>query len=150
MTKAQVKTKRKTLLIFGIINLVLGIAAVVVAIVAIVSAVSASMRGASDYAVMEMLMDRMVVALLVMVPVWILSIVNLVIELMALYDVYHSCEPANSVLYLVLSIIPGISKITQPLFLFLCRNKDDGMPPRRQDTPEPVVEEPVDYHYTQL
>lgn len=140
VVKGEVKSKRKTLLILGIIKLIMGIAAVVMCIVAIVSAVSASMRGAGDYAVMEMLMGRLTVALLVMLPVWVLSVVQLVIELVALYDVYSSCEPANSVLYLVLSIVPGISRITQPLFLFLCRNKDEGMPPRREPVPE-ITEE---------
>jgi hypothetical protein len=50
------------------------------------------------------------------------------------------------VLYLVLSLIPGINSITRPLFLFLCRNQDGGMPPRREN-PAP---EAADYDYTQL
>lgn len=54
---------------------------------------------------------------------------------LALYDIYTSCEPDNAVLYLVVSIIFGFLK---PLFLFLCRTKEEGMPPRMQ-AEEPVV-----------
>ena len=63
---------------------------------------------------------------------------------MALYDVYRSMDPSNSVLFLVLSILFGV---TEPFFLFFNRNKDLGMPPRREDPirePEaPVFEAPV-------
>jgi hypothetical protein len=71
----------------------------------------------------------------------ILGIVGFVVEIMALYDLYSSCEPANNVLYLVLSLVPGINTVARPLFLFLCREKDGGMPSRR----ETVVEEPAEF-----
>lgn len=63
-----------------------------------------------------------------------LCIALTVFQYMALYDLYCSCEPGNAVLYLVLSIVVSVCQI---IFLFLCRNKDLGMPPRR---PQPVVE----------
>ena len=53
-----------------------------------------------------------------------------------MYDIYTSCTPKNNVLFLVLSIL---FNITEPFFLFFTRNKDEGMPPRRQ---QPVYEEP--------
>ena len=58
---------------------------------------------------------------------------GLLISCMALYDVYRSVDPANSVLYLVLSILFGA---TEPFFLFFNREKDLGMPPRKQKTVE--------------
>ena len=65
------------------------------------------------------------------------SIACMVFHFIALYDLYCSCNPQNSVLFLVLSIVFGI---TEPFFVFGCRNKDLGMPPRRpvyQDAQQP-------------
>lgn len=59
-----------------------------------------------------------------------------VLQYMALYDLYRSCDPDNAVLYLVLGIFVSICQI---VFLFLCRKKDLGMPPRR---PQPVYTPP--------
>lgn len=76
----------------------------------------------------------------------VISVIAIVFEYMALYDLYVSCEPSNGVLYLVLSIFVGVAL---PFFVFACRKKDLGMPPRRetvQEIPlvEAVLEEPVD------
>ena len=62
------------------------------------------------------------------------AIASAVLSYMALYDIYTSCDPANNTVYLVLSILFGF---TQAIFLFLCRNKDEGMPPRKQPAAEP-------------
>ena len=59
-----------------------------------------------------------------------------VFRFMALYDVYRSMEPENAVLFLVLSIL---FRITEPFFLFFSRDKDGGMPPRKE--PEAAPEE---------
>jgi hypothetical protein len=69
----------------------------------------------------------------VVMPLAAAHIAYLVIRFMALYDVYRSVDPANSVLYLVLSILFGA---TEPFFLFFNREKDLGMPPRKQKTVE--------------
>jgi len=69
-----------------------------------------------------------------------LSIVLVVVQYMALYDLFTSCEPKNGALYLVLSIFVSI---TLPIFLFICRNKDEGMPPRKtqlEHIPQPPAE----------
>ena len=60
----------------------------------------------------------------------VVSIALVVFHFIALYDLYCSCNPQNGVLFLVLSIV---FKITEPFFVFSCRNKDFGMPPRKQD-----------------
>ena len=70
--------------------------------------------------------------LLTAFPTVVLSILHAVFYYIALYDLYCSCEPGNAVLYLVLSIFVGLS---QPVFLFLCRNKDDGLPKSQPETP---------------
>ena len=49
-------------------------------------------------------------------------------KLMALYDVYASCDPQNAALYLVLGIF---FRFVKPVFLFVSRNLERGMPPRK-------------------
>ena len=67
-----------------------------------------------------------------------LSIAMAVMEYIALYDIFRSCNPDNSVVFLILGIfIP----VTLPFFLFFNRKKDDGMPPRKQPVIEVLPEE---------
>lgn len=68
-----------------------------------------------------------------------LAITLMVFEYIALYSVFVSCDPGNATLFLVLSIL---FSVTLPFFLFACRKKDFGMPPRRVD-PVPPVFQPV-------
>lgn len=53
-----------------------------------------------------------------------------ILQLLALYDLYRSCQPKNASLYLLLSFLFGICT---PIFLFLCCKKDYSLP-----TPEPA------------
>lgn len=85
--------------------------------------------------------------LVVFLPLLGISIAYAVFRYMALYDLYKSLDPGNCVMFLVLSILFGV---TEPFFLFFSRNKDDGMPPRRQPVQEPSgssdwVDEERDY-----
>ncbi len=64
------------------------------------------------------------------------SITLVILEYMCLYDLFRSCEPSNAVLYLLLSIF---FTVMMPIFVFLCRKKDLGMPPRKQPAPQQVV-----------
>ena len=60
-----------------------------------------------------------------------------------LYDVYTSMDPENSALFLVLSIL---FPVTEAFFLFFNRNKDRGMPPRREAPgQEPWQQDNKDY-----
>ena len=74
------------------------------------------------------------------VPLAIVGIAAMVIRYIALYDVYRSLDPDNAVLFVVLSIFVSI---TEPFFLFFNRDKEKGMPPRKQEpVPEPPEQEP--------
>jgi len=85
--------------------------------------------------------------LVVGLPLLGISIAYWVFRFMALYDVYRSLEPENAVLFLVLSIL---FRITEPFFLFFSRNKDGGMPPRKEPAAEAAPEEhPNDWVDTQ-
>ena len=68
----------------------------------------------------------------------VVKLVLAVFRYMALYDVYTSCDPHNSVLYLVLGIL---FRFLDPIFLFINRNKDEGMPPRKE---QPAYHPPVE------
>lgn len=65
---------------------------------------------------------------LLSIPMLVAVIVYLVLYFMSLYDVYKSCDPSNATLFTVLSFF---FNILPPVFLFLCRDKDLGMPARR-------------------
>lgn len=65
------------------------------------------------------------------------AIAAVIIQYMAFYDLYTSCDPMNNVLYLILSIFFSLT----PIFVFICRNKDGGMPPRKT---QPAVEPPAE------
>lgn len=60
-------------------------------------------------------------------PLMIVGTMEKILEYMALFDIYESCDPENSVVYLVFSIFFGVTK---PFFLFFNRNREKGMPPR--------------------
>ena len=137
VTKGQVKNKRKVLLIVKILSVILSWVAVIRMIVSLVLGVSGMAQNVFEMEVLRLVLG----SLAWFIPAVILGFVALVVELLALFDLYSSCDPANNVLYLVLSIIPGINTVARPLFLFLCRNKDNGMPPRRK----PVTENPCEF-----
>ena len=82
----------------------------------------------SEEAAMELLMTimaPMATIMLLLLPLTVLGIVHAVFYYIALHDIYKSCDPGNATLYLVLNIFLGV---TVPVFLMICRNKDDGIP----------------------
>ena len=135
VVKGENKSKRKWLIVLNVLKAVLWLLLIVLAIVA------AGMLIVDD--TREMI--GMVIALLgLILPFVAVIIASCVIRYMALYDVYRSLDPANAVLYLVLSIL---FSPTEPFFLFFNRDKDLGMPPRKK---QPVYEQPIseeDYTY---
>ena len=144
VVKNEVRSKRKVLLTVSILQFVATTAAIVKVIASVVMAVTGMAQSIHETELIRLILS----SLAFFIPVAILAILSLVFRILALYDVFTSCDPANNILYLILSLIPYISTVTQPLFLFLCREKDGGMPPRRQ-SPE-AYQEPADYHYDQM
>ena len=141
VAKGQVKNKRKALLTLQIIAAILGIAFSVLMGKFIVQAIEYTIYIDTMLYVDTALEIEMAVTFLGMMGVALLlfgiSIASAVIQYMADYDLYRSCEPGNAVLYLVLSIF---FNITRPIFMILCSKKDGGMPPRKQ---EPVAAIPA-------
>lgn len=132
VVKGQVKNKRRVLLTVTLLQFILSLVAYGWVVTSMINVASQILNGAPEDALMRLMLNGLGEGLLLSIPSLILSVAALVLEMMALYDVYTSCEPENNVLYLILSIVPGISQITKPLFLFLCRNQEGGMPPRRE------------------
>ncbi len=144
VVKGQIKSKRKLLLILNIVNSVIALTIMVVAIVMAVELFGVMNYNISDDRLMEMVLGPMVAVVGLCLPLMGISIALAVIRYMALYDLYTSMDPANSVLFLVLSIFFGF---TEPFFLFFNRNKEKGMPPRKpspeQTPPEESWQEPI-------
>ena len=113
LTQGQIRHKRISLLVWTGVSWVLTGGIVVGAIAAI--------AGASVGAVLTVLCLALAVVCA--------AIVYVVLYFMALYDVYASCDPQNAAVYLVLSIF---FRFLVPVFLFLSRNLEKGMPPRKE------------------
>lgn len=137
VVKGRVRNKRKALL--GLMA-AMCLALTVIWIGAFVSILSEA--AAMDAG--EVLLGATVgVMLIVYLILLVISVIAVVLQYMALNDLYASCEPSNSVLYLVLSIFV---RVTLPFFVFACRKKDIGMPARRpvQPVAEPIIAEIVE------
>ena len=135
VVKGEIKNKRKTLLILNILNGVLSIVLAIGVVIMVVMGIRSTMGPYSED-ILGSAIGAVAGIVGLCLPIVGISIALAVIRYMALYDIYTSCQPQNNVLFLVLSII---FRVTEPFFLFLCRDKDEGMPPRKQ---EPVYTPP--------
>ena len=137
VVKGEIKSKRKVLLVLNILSSVIGMAMIGICAAMVIGLTGDIMRGAGEDAMVQSVMGPVVGILGLCLPLAGIAIAYAVIHYMALYDVYRSMDPVNCVLFTVLSILFGV---TEPFFLFFSRNKDLGMPPRRQ---EPVYQQPA-------
>ncbi len=136
VVKGEVKNKRKILLILNIVSWIVSMAMIAVLVVMVVGVTNQAISGAAEEEMLEAVFGPLMGILGLCLPMAGIGIATAVIRYMAMYDIYTSCTPKNNVIFLVLSIIFGI---TEPFFLFFTRNMDEGMPPRQQ---EPVYEAP--------
>ena len=130
VVRGRNRSKRKSLLVLGILSFVLGIAVIILAISLLTQLVLAAMQGVSEEYLLDLIMGPLLSMLGLCLPMAGIGIAYTILYYMALYDVYKSLDPSNCVLYLVLSIL--IDDVTRPFFLFFNRNKELGMPPRKQ------------------
>ena len=141
VVKGQIKSKRKVLLMLKAVSVALTVSIVTLAVAVAVQGVRSAMYGMYGEAILRDLMGPLLGIAGISLPLAGVSIAFAVLYFMALYDIYTSCDPDNNVLFTVLSIFFGV---TRPFFLFFSRNKDQGMPPRREEpTRYPEPEEPV-------
>lgn len=126
VVKGRVRSRRKTLLWLTVGMMA---AAVVLNIFSI-----AALAAGSNSAQAAPAVGGVLVMLLLGLAVLVICVIAVVLQYMATYDMFVSCDPNNAVLYLVLSIFVNV---TMPFFIFACRNKDLGMPRRRPVQPAP-------------
>lgn len=75
------------------------------------------------------------ISILLVLTSAVISAIYAVFRYLALFDLYTSCRAYSGVVYLVVSML---FSITEPFFIFACRKREDGMPPRRMDyQPDP-------------
>lgn len=143
VARGEVKNRRKVLLGTRIAMVVLSILVLVLCITMLFSILSVGLRNLEnmdEIAAAELVSSMLVPMagmILLCLPLMVLAIVHTVFYYIALYDLFSSCDPSNATLYLVLSIF---IQFTLPIFLMICRNRDDGMPARQQPVFQPPVE----------
>lgn len=123
LTYNQQCNKRGKLLWTEIGVLAAGVLVCVFAVIALV----ADQRSSNGIA-----WDVSVLTLLVSLAMLAVAIVYCVVYYKACYDLFRSCDPDKSLLFLLVSIF---ASYPLPFFIYSCRNKDLGMPPRQ---PQPL------------
>lgn len=122
VTEGSVKNRRTILLALSIAGIVVS------------SLISTMINGSFMLSTGEVSMDQLAslgtLGTVLNLVTSALEIAIFVFWQIALYDLYSSCNPKNNVLFLVLGIIFGF---LVPFFIFACRNKEAGMPPRREE-----------------
>lgn len=128
VTKGNTKNARKVLLVLSLLPGILGLAIMV----GWGSLLFGFLAQSSEAATILATVLRYLGLLLLLA---IVSVVLTVFTYKAQYDLYASCDPGKAVLFLILSIfIP----VLIPFFVFCCRKKELGMPPRKT---QPIQEE---------
>lgn len=145
VVKGKNKNKRKWLLGLSIAMAVTYITFFVFCGISVFGAISGATGAIDTEKLITSLMGPVMSMLLCLIPMIAIAISVMVIRYVALYDLYTSCNPQNNVLFLVLGIFFSVA---EPFFLLYVRNKDEGMPPRRQQPqyipPQPEYVPPQD------
>ncbi len=131
VAKGQVKNRRKVLMGLTVAMLAFCVFMPMFALIILAAAVGAGKAVA---------LGTIGILLILYLVMLVLAILLTVFQYIALYDIYNSCNPNDSVIYLVLSVFIAI---TTAFFLFACRNKDYGMPPRKDAHPQVLESAPV-------
>ena len=139
VVKGKDKNKRKWLMGLHIALAVVYIVFFVFCGIAVAGVINGASGGLWEEQLLTALMGPATGLLICLIPLVIIAITATVIRYVAFYDLYTSCSPQNNVLFLVLSIF---FTVTEPFFVFFIRNKDEGMPPRRQPQYVPEYEPP--------
>ena len=137
VVKGENRAKRKLLLVLGILKQLMTMAMSALCIAAITTVIFGGHRHQAG--LWRELLGPLTAMVGLGLPLAGVAIAYIVIRFMALYDVYKSMDPNNAGLFLVLSIL---IRPTEAFFLFFNRDKEKGMPPRRQETVDVPPQEP--------
>lgn len=131
VAKGRVRNRRKVLM-----GLTIGMMAALVLMYCGVFGLALGVAGESG----AIAGGSLILMLLMALALCVVAVIAIVYQYISIYDLYASCEPGNAVLYLVLSIFFAVA---MPIFFFICRKKDLGMPPRKTIVTEQPVLQPV-------
>lgn len=140
VVKGQVKNRRTVLLVLYAVTVAVGMVTSVISAAAGIVMTEQIVTSGAQIADGVAVGGAMGVNALLSLISAAVSITMLVFYCICLYDLYSSCNPANNVVFLVLGIF--LNFLT-PFFIFSCRNKDLGMPPRKQ--PQPAAQIPQEH-----
>ena len=130
VSRREVKNKRKAMLTLSIIQIVMNMIFFGAIIGFVIKLVLGGMNSATEDEMFTAIAGLVLGMLALCIPLAGVAIAHMIIRFMALYDVYQSCAPENSTMFLVLSIF---FRITEPFFLFFNREKDTGMVLKNQN-----------------
>lgn len=136
VVKGELHAKRRLLLVLEIISLAIKCVMAILTLFMIFGFIDKMLITPSFEALFSILAGPGMGLLTAGLTLLGVKIAKSVIRYMALYDIYSSSDPQDNVLFLVLSILISV---TEPFFVFFNRNKDLGMPPRRE---EPAAQQP--------
>lgn len=129
VVKGRVRNRRKILLGLGIAGMVgSAVVQIINIVMTIAMGTSQGVEGAAATFAITMLLSAL--------AMFVVAIISAIYQYMSYHNLFASCKPQSADLYLVLSIVVSF---TMPILIFICRNKDEGMPPRK----EQVVAQPV-------
>lgn len=133
VVKGEVRNRRKVLIALAILQTVAVIVFYVLTIGMFVNLIVQVVQipdidAMSGEQALDMMLKTVMPMLGMLLVILAVNLVTRVFQYIAYYDLFASCDPENKVLFLVLGIL---FDITLPFFVFACRKKDRGMPPRR-------------------
>lgn len=146
VAKGLVRNRRKALLGLAIAAAVLYIVMMVICVGMVVNTFLniPQIEYMPDSEILGLVLTPLLSMLGIALVLEIVAIISIVLQFICLHKLFASCDPEHKTLFTVLSILFAV---TIPFFIFACRKKDLGMPPRRDTapTPQPVlppIEEP--------
>ena len=133
LVKGKNKKRRNVLLILGIVQSALSMILLVQYLRLVGVAAGMMLEGSyTEEAILHAVISGSGSVSLLALPILGVSVAHAVFYYMSVYDMYASCAPHEAILFLILGLL---FKIAEPIFHFVVRKRDDGMPPRRRETP---------------
>lgn len=140
VTRGKIRSRRKVMLGLSIAVLVLGLVFFCVYAFQLVNMFLQipDLEYMSEEQIRSATLRPMLWLLGVDIAMFVVAVVLTVFQYICLHNLYASCDPKNKTLYTVLSVLLNV---TLPFFVFICRKKDLGMPPRKKaPAPEQLQE----------
>lgn len=143
VAKGQVRNRRKALLGLNIALIALYIVLMVVVFGMFINVILSvpDIEYMPDSEAIGLVLTPLLTMIGVALAMEIVAIIAIVFQYICVYNLFASCDPEHKTLYTVLCIL---FPVAMPFFIFACRKKDLGMPPRREPAPLPPVVEPAE------